>query len=67
VDLLEEMDKVVMSLVEALEERQLLKDTIIVFTSDNRGLASVKNTIICQAILYEIKKVPYTKVGIVFL
>jgi len=66
-DLLEEIDNVVISLVEALEEWPSLKDTIIVFTSDNRGLASVKNTIICQAILYEIKKVPYTKVGIVFL
>jgi arylsulfatase A-like enzyme len=42
-DLLGEMDKVVMSLVEALKERQLLKDTIIVFTSDNGGLASSKD------------------------
>mmetsp|Transcript_8380 Transcript_8380/g.10603 ORF Transcript_8380/g.10603 Transcript_8380/m.10603 type:complete len:570 (-) Transcript_8380:138-1847(-) len=37
-DLLGEMDKVVGSLVEALDERQLLEDTIIIFTSDNGGL-----------------------------
>ena len=33
-----EMDKIVGSLVKALEDRQLLEDTIIVFTSDNGGL-----------------------------
>jgi arylsulfatase A-like enzyme len=66
-DLLEEIDNVVISLVEALEEWPSLKDTIIVFTSDNGGLASSKDYNHCQAVLYEIKKVPYTKVGIVFL
>jgi hypothetical protein len=37
-DVLYEMDKVVGALVESLEERQLLEDTIIIFTSDNGGL-----------------------------
>ena len=37
-DVLYEMDKVVGALVESLEERRLLEDTIIIFTSDNGGL-----------------------------
>ena len=39
-DMLLEMDKVVGSLIQMLEERQLIEDTIIVFTSDNGGLGS---------------------------
>lgn len=38
-DILYEMDKVVGALVEALDDRNLLEDTIIVFTSDNGGLS----------------------------
>ena len=37
-DVLYEMDKVVGALVEALDDRNLLEDTIIIFTSDNGGL-----------------------------
>mmetsp|Transcript_85 Transcript_85/g.114 ORF Transcript_85/g.114 Transcript_85/m.114 type:complete len:245 (-) Transcript_85:603-1337(-) len=37
-DVLGEMDKIVGSVLEALEQRQLIDDTIIVFTSDNGGL-----------------------------
>ncbi len=37
-DMLLEMDKVVGSLVKMLEEKELLEDTIVVFTSDNGGL-----------------------------
>ena len=37
-DVLYEMDKVVGALVEALDERNLLEDTIVIFTSDNGGL-----------------------------
>jgi arylsulfatase A-like enzyme len=37
-DLLGELDKVVGSLIALLEKRQLLDDTIIIFTSDNGGL-----------------------------
>ena len=37
-DILYEMDKVVGALIEALTDRQLLDDTIIIFTSDNGGL-----------------------------
>ena len=37
-DLLGEMDKVLGSLIKILEEKELLKDTIIVFTSDNGGV-----------------------------
>jgi len=37
-DILHEVDLVVGSLVGALEERLLMKDTIIIFTSDNGGL-----------------------------
>lgn len=37
-DVLFEMDKVVGALIEALEERNLLEDTIVIFTSDNGGL-----------------------------
>ena len=39
-DLLGEMDKVVGSLLQILEDKQLIEDTIIVFTSDNGGLHS---------------------------
>ncbi len=38
-DVLYEMDKVVGALVEALDERNLLEDTIVIFTSDNGGLS----------------------------
>ena len=38
-DLLGEMDKVVGSLVDLIEKRQLLEKTIIIFTSDNGGLS----------------------------
>lgn len=38
--MLDEMDKVVGSLVKALDDRQLLEDTIIIFTSDNGGLGN---------------------------
>jgi Arylsulfatase A and related enzymes len=37
-DLLLEMDKVIGSLVSALEEKDLVNDTIIIFASDNGGL-----------------------------
>ena len=37
-DILFEMDKVVGALIQALTDRQLLEDTIIIFTSDNGGL-----------------------------
>lgn len=37
-DLLGEMDKVVGSLIQMLEDRDLIENTIIVFTSDNGGL-----------------------------
>lgn len=36
--MLDELDKVVGSLLRTLDERQLLEDTMIVFTSDNGGL-----------------------------
>ncbi len=39
-DILYEMDKVVGSLVGALESRNLANDTIVVFTSDNGGLGA---------------------------
>jgi len=42
-DILYEMDKVVGALIQALTERQLLEDTIIIFTSDNGGQRG-KNT-----------------------
>ncbi len=37
-DILYEMDKVVGELTKALDERNMLEDTIIIFTSDNGGL-----------------------------
>ena len=37
-DLLGEMDKVVGSLIQMLEDRDLIENTIIIFTSDNGGL-----------------------------
>jgi hypothetical protein len=43
-DVLYEMDKIVGSLVKSLEERQLLEDTIIIFTSDNGGLGKKHTT-----------------------
>jgi len=39
-DMLLEMDKVVGSLISAIEERNLTQDTIIIFTSDNGGLGN---------------------------
>ena len=39
-DLLYEMDKVVGSLIQILEDEQLIEDTIIIFTSDNGGLGN---------------------------
>jgi hypothetical protein len=39
-DLLGELDKVVGSLIEILETRSLLEDTVIIFTSDNGGLSN---------------------------
>ena len=41
-DMLLEMDKVVGSLISAIEERNLAQDTIIIFTSDNGGLGISK-------------------------
>lgn len=41
-DVLYEMDKVVGSLIQSLDDRGLLKDTIVVFTSDNGGLNSTE-------------------------
>ena len=38
-DMLHEVDLVVGSLVSAMEERLIMNDTIIIFTSDNGGLA----------------------------
>ena len=43
-DILYEMDKVVGALIEALTDRQLLEDTIIIFTSDNGGLGQFTNS-----------------------
>ena len=40
-DMLYEVDLVLGSLIKALEDRQLIEDTIIVFTSDNGGLGNV--------------------------
>ena len=40
-DILLELDKVVRSLVNAIEDIDLASDTIIVFTSDNGGLGAV--------------------------
>lgn len=37
-DVLKEMDKVVGSMIQILEDKELIKDTIIVFASDNGGL-----------------------------
>ena len=39
-DVLLEMDKVVGSLIKALDDRKQLEDTIVVFTSDNGGLGA---------------------------
>ena len=41
-DLLGELDKIVGSLLEILETRNLLEDTVIIFTSDNGGLGDSK-------------------------
>ncbi len=42
-DMLGEMDKVVGSLIQILEDRDLLQDTIVIFTSDNGGLNKTEN------------------------
>jgi len=42
-DLLGEVDKVVGSIVSAIEERGLANDTILIFTSDNGGLGKSKD------------------------
>jgi hypothetical protein len=39
-DMLSEMDKVVGSLLQQLEDREVLEDTLIIFTSDNGGLGT---------------------------
>ena len=43
-DLLNEMDKVVGSLIKILEDKELIEDTIIVFTSDNGGLGRMNGS-----------------------
>ena len=42
-DMLHEVDLVVGSIVGAFEDRLLMKDTIIIFASDNGGLRSLQN------------------------
>ena len=44
-DVLSELDKVVGSLIEQLEKRNILEDTIIIFTSDNGGLGNSNNSV----------------------